>query len=463
MSKEWRSKLRPEDYAVPAKEKLPFRNTPDDVAHTRLAWDMVDRTKGLSDEERSEARKRILERAKELGIDTKNWKLTAGIYFEAVALEMPEVDDHPNRMPFSGVLVRVDQASDAPPGGSSGHCTYIPTSVAEAALPSLLGMAVDFTPNLDGHNKRSKIGIITEAEIDGDAIHIKGFFYASDFPEECARIKAEKDRLGFSYECQARIQDLDADPWVFEHCVFTGAAVLLKHLAAYQTTSLAASADQELETEMDPKLKEIFDQLVASMAAVTKEVADLKANAAKVPQNLDANATHDKVKPHADRLRACAAAMEADGIGTHPTNGHANVLRHMAAKMEGESLLGTLPHIYRDHDFLQQKVEATMNDEAKKRFEAIEASIASVATVLNDVKAKAFEAAAAPQRQTLSPEVRTLLAKAGMTEAAEDGSLKLTASQVDEMFAKLGLTGSDRIAARLKLRESGVLTPGTRH
>jgi len=35
----------------------------------------------------------------------------------------------------------------------------------ETALPSLLGMALDYTPALDSHDARRKIGVITEAEI----------------------------------------------------------------------------------------------------------------------------------------------------------------------------------------------------------------------------------------------------------------------------------------------------------
>lgn len=457
MASEWRKNLKPEDYAVPAKEKLPIRNTPDDVSHTKLAWDMVDRTKGLSDEERSEARKRILHRAKELGIDTSNWKLTASIQFQAASLDMPNVEDHPNRMPFKGVLVKVDEPSDAPPGGSGGHLTYIPSAVAEAALESLLGMGVDFTADFSGHNTRQKIGLITEATVEGDSLHIEGFLYAKDFPAECERIRTEKDKLGFSYECQASIQDPDAAIWVFERCVFTGAAVLYKDKAAYTTTSLAAQADPNTETNMDPELKKMLEAMGASLATLTTEVATLKANAEK--SSLDAGAVHDKVKPHAEKLRACAAAMEAAGIGVHPTQGHVNVLRHMAACMEADALHGNLPHIYRDHDFIDKHLEsaATKNDQATvKKIEALEASIGEMTTLIKDVQAKSFQVAAAPERKTLSPEIQTLLAKGGIDLKADD--VTITAAQADEMLTKMGITNpQQRIAAKLKLKNEGAL------
>ena len=38
-------------------------------------------------------------------------------------------------------------------------------SATEAALPSLLGMALDYAPSLDTHDARRKIGITTDAEI----------------------------------------------------------------------------------------------------------------------------------------------------------------------------------------------------------------------------------------------------------------------------------------------------------
>ena len=73
LSAEERGKLEPGDFAVPEKRELPIK----DADHVKLAWDMVDRTMGLSAEERAGARRRILARAKELGIDTSGWQKPA--------------------------------------------------------------------------------------------------------------------------------------------------------------------------------------------------------------------------------------------------------------------------------------------------------------------------------------------------------------------------------------------------
>lgn len=73
LSAEERDRMAPELFAVPAKKELPIR----DPDHVRLAWDMVDRTTGLSAIERRQARGRILARARQLGIDTRDWDTAA--------------------------------------------------------------------------------------------------------------------------------------------------------------------------------------------------------------------------------------------------------------------------------------------------------------------------------------------------------------------------------------------------
>jgi hypothetical protein len=56
--------------------------------------------------------------------------------FGAVSLT---ASSHPNEMKFTGVLVRLDEASTKPPNGSDGHKIYVPTAVAKRRLSSLIG------------------------------------------------------------------------------------------------------------------------------------------------------------------------------------------------------------------------------------------------------------------------------------------------------------------------------------
>ncbi|WP_254063643.1 hypothetical protein [Granulicella sp. S190] len=96
----------------------------------------------------------------------------AGLEMRAMAVEFPVVHGHPNRLPFEGVLTLVDVASDKAPSGAKGHRVVLTRAAAEAALPSLLGMAVDYKAGWDGHDARQKCGIITAAEVDGKKLTV---------------------------------------------------------------------------------------------------------------------------------------------------------------------------------------------------------------------------------------------------------------------------------------------------
>lgn len=165
----------------------------------------------------------------------------------AMAVEFPDVHGHPNRLPFEGVLTLVDVASDKAPSGARGHRVVLTRAAAEAALPSLLGMAVDYKAGWDGHDARQKCGIITAAELDGKRLTVAGFLFARDFPELESQIEsqigsgieASVDRgMGMSYElADAHVADMRAPIWTLTRATFTGAAILLREKAAYRATS----------------------------------------------------------------------------------------------------------------------------------------------------------------------------------------------------------------------------------
>lgn len=167
-----------------------------------------------------------------------------GLELESMALEMPVVDGHPNRRCFRGVLTTVDIASDRAPSGARGHRVMLTGAAVEEALPSLLGMAVDYTPNLDGHDARRKVGIITGAELaarpagSGQQLEVTGYLFEKDFPEIVAEIgNRGPSLLGMSYEiADVRVVNTDAAVWVIREFTFTGAAVLQRSKAAYGDT-----------------------------------------------------------------------------------------------------------------------------------------------------------------------------------------------------------------------------------
>jgi len=83
------------------------------------------------------------------------------LQLDAMSVALPEVAGHPNRLPFRGVLTLVGVASQRSPSGARGHRVMLTRAATEKALPSLLGMAIDYAPTLDAHDARRKIGIIT--------------------------------------------------------------------------------------------------------------------------------------------------------------------------------------------------------------------------------------------------------------------------------------------------------------
>ena len=183
------------------------------------------------------------------------------VELEAMALAMPEVAKHPNRLPFRGVLTLVGIASQRPPSGARGHRVMLTRSGTETALPSLLGMALDYAPALDTHDARRKIGIITEAEIvplkkaaesevpqglkpcwhdPAGQIAISGYLYAHDFPDVVDELRAGSGALGLSYEiANAHVPSPASAIWTVTSFTFTGAAVLRKEKAAYPETWIA--------------------------------------------------------------------------------------------------------------------------------------------------------------------------------------------------------------------------------
>ncbi len=166
------------------------------------------------------------------------------LQLEAMALAMPEVAEHPNRLPFRGVLTLVGVPSQHSPSGARGHRVTLSYRATESALPSLLGMALDYSPEMDGHDVRRKIGVITEAEIEPLAaagragkLVIGGFLYAQDFPDVTRDIRAGDGVMGMSYEItNAWVPDVSAAVWTVSKFVFTGAAVLRRDKAAYPQT-----------------------------------------------------------------------------------------------------------------------------------------------------------------------------------------------------------------------------------
>lgn len=398
------------DFAVPGKRKLRMN----DAHNTRSSWYNIEATQGLTPDERAEARRRILCRAGELNIDTRSWNTLKHISLSAMALNISNSDDHPNKMPFSGILTRLDEPSDGAPGGAYGRRIIVTSAAAERALSSLLGMAVDFTPSFDGHDAQTKIGIITSAVISGNAIEVEGFIYAADFPETAELIKELKDVLGFSFEAQRiSVQDPGADMLTITDLAFTGAAILRKDKAAYTTTSLAAQADNG---EIQMTSEEMKALLEASLKPIADRIGKLEAGA----------------QP---KVEAAAAPVDVKAAIKAALDEQAEIQRLAAAQADA-----------------MNKAVATAVEAATK---PLLDKLAAAETAAKDAVEKARLEAAAPARKTITPQITALLARADLTMPEGDG--KMNVGAVDKALKGANLSMEQRILVKNELAAAGKL------
>lgn len=431
-----------------------------DEKHLFLAWNMVQHTTKVTDAERSEARLRILSAASKMGVDMSRLKKIATLCFEstslsAMAIEMPTVDDHPNKMEFSGVLTKVDEASDLAPHGSYGKKVLIPREVAEAALPTLMGMAIDFADGMKGHNRKRKIGIVTAGNIVGNEVQIKGFIYANDFPDEVSMIQANKEDLGFSFEAERiLVSDLEQDPLRIESMVFTGAAVLKKKNAAYHSTSIAASAEENEMTK-----EELAAALAAALSPITTRLDAIEKT------RIEAASVADKVASHAAALKSTATAMTAAGVGCHATRGHAAILNHMADSMMSEAHQGRIPSeyhgmsMYSAADQLRIDAAAAEKDAAvTKEMKELRDGLAASKTTITDLQAQ-VQKLGAPERKTLPARISSLMARASLTAPADGG--KFTIPAIDAALKGTSLSPQERMEVKLGLRNAKLLEEQT--
>ncbi|GGH14749.1 hypothetical protein GCM10007036_14270 [Alsobacter metallidurans] len=434
LTKEQRDKLPAEDFAVPGRRLLPIH----DAKHVSLAWGSVITASGLSDEERAAARAAILARADQFGLDTAAWRKLKDLRIEAMSLALPESDDHPNRMPFSGVLVKLNEVSDAAPGGSGGRKILVTKEAADAALGSLLGMGVNYTWGYDGHDPRQKIGLITDATIEGDEIRIAGFIYAADFPEVADDIRGLKDALGFSFEAASIfVADPTADPLTITALTFTGAAILRKDKAAYTSTSLAAAAADEDDT-MTPEMKAALDAITASVAGLATQVADIAAKQAAAP------AVDPKIQAAAEaaaKLDEQAAALTAAGL----TEAAAAITAQAVALRTGKPVAAPVA----------AAAAPVVVAPAPVDLKPITDALAALSTKVADISAAAAKTATPPERKTLAPGISAILARAAIT--LPEGDAKMDRATVDAALVKAGMAPEQRLTTKIALEHAGLL------
>jgi hypothetical protein len=380
-----------------------------------------------------------------------------------MALALPRVRSHPNRQPFRGVLTLVDSASDRPPAGARGHRVILTRAAAERAIPSLLGMGLDFTAAFDGHDARRKVGIITSAEIVPERVEqpfrpanaaskrpaalaaegnekrgtrnskllVTGFLFARDFPEVVREIRLGSNSLGMSYEVTgARVRDLRDRIWTLDEVTFTGAAILRRDKAAYQSTSI------ELTNDLNGCHSER-----ASFATRGTWASGAERGAASL-------------NPRAS-LATLFTATKEKPMTPELTQQFLETSSRLAAA--AESLEQAVARLDSDRDSLSTKVEriiAAVEDHGSasshsdaSRITTLEGRIAELERANSDLKAQASRSSA---RKTLPPLVTALLAKHGM-EASE----RVDLATLDKTLAPLSV--EQRMAVKAQMARAGII------
>lgn len=316
----------------------------------------------------------------------------------ALAITMPPVVSHPNRVAFRGVLTTIDLRSDRPPAGARGHRVILTRAAAEQAIPSLIGMALDYTPGFDGHDSRRKAGIITAAEVSGNELIISGYLFARDFPELMRELRAAQGRMGLSYEvADARVRDVRSPVWTLDEVTFTGAAILLKKKAAYESTSIELAARRSeirMENRMTQKQTEELMNVTQRMASAAEALSESIARL---------NAQHEDLSVRVDKI---VAALDSNG--GDDDDSEAILLKSRIAELEAAN--------------------AELRDKASKN------GVGSTAAV----------------RKTLPPLVSTLLAKSGV-ELTDP----MDAAALDAAMAPLSI--EQRIAVKSQMARAGLI------
>lgn len=134
--------------------------------------------------------------------------------------------------------------------------------------------------------------------------------------------------------------------------------------------------------------------------------------------------TSDQVSTHVAAARNLAACLEAVGVGTHPTRGHAAILRRMANHIETEAAKNHKPSEFNDAVGLHAAAD--------------------------NPSGVVYQLSAAMNHRR--DPLQQVLKRIGLDAAASRGE-KVSIAEVDERLKQAGITGHQAIAFKLRLAE----------
>lgn len=348
--------------------------------------------------------------------------LAGTLMFQSFALQAADTSN-PNQVPFSGVVTRLDQPSDGAPGGSFGRKVIIPSAAAAEMVETLVYMPVNLAFGMSSHSQRDIVGVITKSWLEGSEWHVSGYLYGKNVPEQVDKIKAEKDSLGMSIEItNITWENVFARVLVMQSGTATGAAILYKNRAAFQTTSLAASKSSEVKP-----MEGILAQILAAMEAMKANQSNFAANLDKAIVGLTTSFAQvaTAMTAAADAIKA-ANAVQAQATAA-PAQPAAPVAP--AAPAGGQMQAGADPQ----QTFYAMLGQAMLGQMQAGNDQAQQNPAMQLLALL--AKPNQMQAGAVPTQKTLPADVQTFLSQySGDLKANSDG--KYTIPEINAAMEK---------------------------
>lgn len=236
----------------------------------------------------------------EIPITEKEYDLNLSFDFPAEAQEIAaskadEVQGATNKLPFEGVLFRIDEPSESAPSKGSLLPLYIPMQLARQVVEQINesgGLPLDMHETLAQHANEQIAGIMNHGEIQGNDLVVRGHLFPWSQRERVALISANRERLGMSMNARARGHEMVVEGkkvWWIDDIELLGANILFSDAATYQKTRVIAAAEQrsldveiaanrlkedDKEIEMDPETKERLVNLSSSISTLIEAAKD---------------------------------------------------------------------------------------------------------------------------------------------------------------------------------------------
>jgi len=180
--------------------------------------------------------------------------------------------ENPDFMKFDAVVGYVDTPTDATPkGGADGYQFVISSEGMD--VQSLIGSGVnvawydgwfeDSSQNLKEHDIRFKVGVIDSAQLIGNEIRVSGHLWKYDFPDVCDTIECAKESLGCSVEAyfDGIREDEKTKILTGFGARFTGVAILYKNKAAFTSTKIMCSIQEQEDENLNEETKKALETM----------------------------------------------------------------------------------------------------------------------------------------------------------------------------------------------------------